>query len=393
MHNDPLVGKTLADRYQIRSQLSSGTMGTVYEAQHASLGHRLAVKVLKEQSRASVIRERFFHEARLAAGIEHPHVVQVIDFGLLDSGIPFLVMDYVDGTSLEKLIEKDAPLDIEEALEIASQVLSALEVIHGAGLVHRDIKPGNVLISRLGPRRLFAKLGDFGVARALDPGWKRPDLTRVDQIFGTPAYLAPEQAAGGEPDPRWDLWAMTTILYEMLSGQLPYPLESLDQLRDDLINHRRTPLRAYRPDLPPWLLEVVERGHHRSPDHRHVTASSFLEVLQKRSMTVSGLHDARTVPFYRVDASTPPPDLLEKLKASMPATSRLARPGDVLFAGLSDTIQDTVPSKQVPPMAPKRSALRELIERMPPRMFWIALAASALLIVAVVMLSLLAFCA
>ena len=215
-----LVGVTLADRYRVRREIGRGAMGTVYEAQHTRLGRSLAIKVLNQNCSGPAMRERFFHEARAAGSIVHEHVVQVVDFGLLeDTGLPYIVMEYVDGESLDRFIERESPVeDPALAVEIGAQLLSALAVVHGAGLVHRDVKPANILLARGRRQRVFAKLLDFGISRAVTDAWRRPDLTRVDQVLGTPAYLSPEQASGGKADARWDLWALATILYELLSG-------------------------------------------------------------------------------------------------------------------------------------------------------------------------------
>jgi len=195
--------------------------------------------------------------------------------------------------------------------------------------------------------RLFTKLLDFGIARAINPAWHRPNLTRVDQVLGTPAYLSPEQVAGGATDPRWDLWAMATILYEMLSAKLPFRLESLEQVADDILHCRLVPLRQRRPQLPSWLLEVVERAHHPVLDARFPSATAFLQALEQQNAHADGDEgDVRTVPFTRVELDTPPPELIAKLtpskrgadggpgvaRRSSASPSRVAAPGDEIVA-------------------------------------------------------------
>jgi eukaryotic-like serine/threonine-protein kinase len=323
-----LVGTTLAERYHVLREIGRGAMGTVYEARHTVIGRRFAVKVLRQSCASTAQRERFFHEARAAGALSHPHIVQVQDFGLVPSGEPYLVMEFVDGMDLQTYLEDKKTLPVEEAIEIAGQILSALEVIHGAGLVHRDIKPANIMLARARRPRVFAKLLDFGIARALNPAWRRPDLTRVDQVLGTPAYLSPEQAVSGSaPDPRWDLWAMTTILYELLSGHLPFRLQSLEQVAEDIRRCRLVPLRQRCADLPGWVLQVVERGHHPVIEQRFPTATAFVQALEQRSASSdTDEGEVRTVPFLRVQLDTPPPELIGRAPAVPDLEGALAPP-------------------------------------------------------------------
>jgi len=309
-----LVGVLLDGRYKVVRELGKGAMGTVYEGQHAAVGRRLAIKVLAREYSSTAARERFFHEARAAGAITHPHIVPVLDFGILDGGQPYMVMDYVEGESLEKVIDRDAPLPTEDAVEICSQVLAALEVIHGAGLVHRDIKPANIMLARVRRPRLFAMLLDFGVSRAMHAMWHRPNLTRVNEVLGTPAYFAPEQAGGGEVDPRWDLWAVGVMLYEMLTGDLPFRLESMGQVVSDLVNCRLIPMRRRNPGLPDWVYKIQERIHHPVRQKRYGSATAFLQALESRRAYLADEEvDAKTVPFLRVDLDTPPPEIMDQL--------------------------------------------------------------------------------
>jgi len=309
-----LVGTVLDGRYKIVRKLGQGAMGTVFEGQHVSVGRRLAVKVLAQEYTSTVARERFFHEARAAGAISHPHIVPVQDFGFLDGGQPFMVMDFVEGETLEHAIEQRAPLSVEDSVEICCQVLSALEVIHGAGLVHRDIKPANIMLPRLRRPRVFTQLLDFGVSRAMHAMWHRPNLTQVNEVLGTPAYFSPEQAAGGEVDPRWDVWAVGVILYESLTGELPFRLESMAQVVSDLVNCRLIPLRRRNAALPEWLFQIQERVHHPIVHSRYATATAFLQALElRRAYLANEEIEAKTVPFLRVELDTPPPEILGQL--------------------------------------------------------------------------------
>jgi len=304
----------LDGRYKVLRKLGQGAMGTVYEGQHAAVGRRLAVKVLAREYTSTAARERFFHEARAAGAISHPHIVPVLDFGFLDAGQPFMVMDFVEGETLEQTIEQRGPLPVEDAVEICCQVLSALEVIHGAGLVHRDVKPANIMLSRVRRPRIFTQLLDFGVSRAMHAMWHRPNLTRVNEVLGTPAYFSPEQAAGAEVDPRWDIWAVGVILYESLTRELPFRLESMGQVVSDLVNCRLIPLRRRTQSLPEWVYQVQERAHHPVLQKRYATPTAFLQALESRRAYLSDEEaDAKTMPFLRVELDTPPPEIMGQL--------------------------------------------------------------------------------
>jgi len=283
-HSDSLVGSTLADRYEVIKDIDVGSMGVVYEARHTVLGRRLAIKVLKQDCSAPRFKERFFNEARAAGAINHPNIVQVYDFGLAPSGEPYIVMEYVDGETLESYLGRKAPLPQEDAVDVCAQVLSALDVIHGLGLVHRDIKPSNIMLLQDSQPSLFVKLVDFGIAKAIQGQWDWPTLTRVDEVLGTPVYLSPEQASGGKADPRWDLWAVTIILYELLVGDLPFPTNSLIQISDDIINHHFAPLEKRRADLATWLLAITQKAMHRDVDARFQSATEYLRAIEEKTL-------------------------------------------------------------------------------------------------------------
>ena len=279
-----LSGAILADRYQMLKEIGSGSMGSVYEARHTVLGRRLAVKVLKADCSSDRLKQRFFNEAKAAGAINHQHIVQVYDFGLVpESAEPYIVMEYVDGESLQDYMDRKGALDPADAVEIIAQVLSTLDVIHHAGLVHRDIKPSNIMLVKARRPRLFTKLLDFGIAKAVNEEWDWPTLTRVDEVLGTPVYLSPEQAMGGKADRRWDLWATAIMMYEMLAGKLPFPTTSLIQITEDIVNFNLTPLDVSCPHLPVWLLEIQSRALHSRLELRFQDAAEFLHAVEEKS--------------------------------------------------------------------------------------------------------------
>ena len=230
---DPLLGTLLGDRYRLFSLLGEGGMGRVYLGEHALMRKRVAIKVLhRELTQVPEVLARFEREAMAAANIDHPNIAAATDFGKFPDGHVFLVLEYVQGKSLRELIA-DGPLPVLRALHIARQMASALVSAHALGIVHRDLKPENVMLVEKGGDPDFVKVLDFGVAKVpvqevSERGSIRPAkvITRVGMIFGTPEYMAPEQALGQNVDARADLYALGIILFEMLSGRRPFSAES-----------------------------------------------------------------------------------------------------------------------------------------------------------------------
>ena len=344
-----ISGEILAERYQILRQIGAGSMGAVYEARHTVLGRRLAVKVLKQDCSNPRLKKRFFNEARAAGAITHQNIVQVYDFGLVPSGEPYIVMEYVDGETLQDYMDRLGAIEPDDAVEIVCQVLSTLDVIHNSGLVHRDIKPSNIMLVKARRPRLFTKLLDFGIAKAVNEDWDWPTLTRVDEVLGTPVYLSPEQAMGGKADQRWDLWATGIMMYELLAGQLPFPTTSLIQITEDIVNFNLTPLANYCPDLPPWLFAVQKRALHTSIDQRYQTASDYLHALEEK--VAGGVGD--TIPddaptTIDGEAVQPVDEIDPMLKETAPQAAAAEEPTELDYALLGDLELPDENSKTIP---------------------------------------------
>jgi serine/threonine-protein kinase len=233
---DPLIGQVVDGRYEVVSVIGEGGMGTVYEVRHTSLGRRFALKVLRRDIADAEHTARFIQEAKAAAAIGHPNIVAVSDFGelLLSSGVPdasgrvsvpqpvpYFVMEHLTGISLAALLRAEKTLEPARAAQIVLQCASGLAAAHAAGVIHRDLKPDNVFLSRTGDRE-FVKLLDFGVAKMAGAG----RLTRAGMVFGTPHYMSPEQAAGQNVDHRADIYALGVILYECLTGRVPFEADT-----------------------------------------------------------------------------------------------------------------------------------------------------------------------
>ena len=243
--DDPRIGRVLDGRYRIVALLGTGGIGAVYRAEHAALGRFVAVKVLLEDfSELAELQRRFVREAKALSALSHPHIVPVIDFGLEPE--PYLVMELLEGRTLEDLL-RDGLLAPARALDIARQVLRGLAFAHARGVAHRDLKPANVFLQALPDADDHVRLLDFGLAKFLDDerGAMDATLTKVGMIFGTPAYMAPEQATGERADARADVYSAGILLYELLTGRRPFN----DPTRAEL-------LRAHLLTRPPAAAET-----------------------------------------------------------------------------------------------------------------------------------------
>jgi len=243
-------------------------MASVYLGHDGQLERRVAVKLLAPGvARDHDLRRRFARESRLAARLSHPNVVAVYDAGEED-GRPYIVMEYVEGETVADVLRRRGSLPPEEAVEIAAQVCAGLAHAHAHGLVHRDVKPQNLLVARDGR----VKIADFGVARGDDAS----KLTQAGTVLGTAAYLSPEQAAGAEVGPRSDLYSVGAVLYELLSGATPYRFESLAGLAAP-----RKPPPPLPPQVPPTLADVVARCLAPDPNHRPASAAELERDLRR----------------------------------------------------------------------------------------------------------------
>jgi serine/threonine protein kinase len=253
-------------RYRVERVLGDGAMAKVFLAEDGELGRRVAVKLLDERLASDAsYRARFAREARAAASLSHPNVVGVFDAGEAD-GRPFIVMEHVEGRTLEERLRRDGALTPKEVCRIGRQVSAGLEHAHSAGLVHRDLKPGNLIERRDGT----IKIADFGIARLNET----TELTEAGTILGTAAYLAPEQAEGGEITQAADVFTLGVVLYELLTGRRPWRVESLAELA----RRRFTPPAELPADTPWSLREAIERSLETDPAARP-TVAELAELL------------------------------------------------------------------------------------------------------------------
>jgi tetratricopeptide (TPR) repeat protein/predicted Ser/Thr protein kinase len=270
-------GERLAGRYRIQERIGSGGMGIVYRALDEQLGLCVALKALRPDVTGNGangrLEERLRRELLLARQVSHRNAVRIHDIGQ-DKGLLFLTMDLVEGRSLRDVLKEEKTLSPERAAAIARQLALALEAAHDEGIVHRDIKPANILVDGTGR----AWITDFGVARSLrDPG-----ITRTGAVVGTLAYLSPEQARGGEVDGRSDLYALGILLFEMLTGELPFRGGSEAEAMAQRITGASRDVHTLREDVPPWLAVVVQKLLQRDPDRRYQSARELIQALEGR---------------------------------------------------------------------------------------------------------------
>jgi serine/threonine protein kinase len=260
-------GAKVGGRYRLEHHLGHGGMASVYLARDEELERSVAIKLLAESlADDQASRRRFLREARLAARLSHPNVVRVYDAGE-DEGRPYIVMECVEGETLAELLARRGRLRPDEAIGLALQACRGLEHAHAEGLIHRDVKPGNLLLARDGT----LKIADFGIARAAEG----TALTQAGTVLGTAAYLAPEQAAGEEVTAAADLYSLGAVLYELLTGRPPYELDSLAELAAQQRSGAIPPVRDLAPDAPPRLEETVMRCLARNPAYRPGSAAGL----------------------------------------------------------------------------------------------------------------------
>jgi serine/threonine-protein kinase len=268
-----MVGDVLAERYELEELVGSGGMSSVYRAHDKVLDRRVALKVLHQQFTAEEeYVERFRREARMVAGLLHQNIVTVIDRGE-DGGSPFIVFEYVDGENLKELVNREGRLPVDRAVELAVQIARGLAFAHANGYVHRDVKPQNVLLNGDGE----AKVTDFGIARSLDV---KHGVTQTGTVLGTSDYIAPEQAQGQRVDEHTDVYSLGIVLFELLTGELPFSGENFVAVAMQHINESPPPVSTLRPEVPPRLDAAVARALAKRPEDRFARMADFGRELE-----------------------------------------------------------------------------------------------------------------
>ncbi len=294
-----MIGTTLSGRYRLEAKLGSGGMSTVYLARDETLDRAVAVKVMhREMSEQADQLERFRQEARAVAKISHPNVVSVIDAGE-DGGYPYIVFEYVEGETLKQRIARLGALEAQEAIAYAIEVARALSVAHARNMVHRDVKPQNVLIDSEGR----AKLTDFGISRQLE----QAGMTATGRVLGTTDYVAPEQAMGHGADQRSDIYSLGVVLYEMLIGQVPFHADSQVGVAMKHVNEELPDVQRRRPEVSAAVALVVERATAKNPAERYQEIGEMIEDLSTALEVEAARAGSTTGEATSVLDALPPP--------------------------------------------------------------------------------------
>jgi eukaryotic-like serine/threonine-protein kinase len=268
----PGPGSVIAGKYEVERVLGSGGMGIVLAARHKQLGQRVAIKLLHGEAAAdSSAATRFLREARSAVALASEHVTRVLDVGELESGAPFMVMEYLAGVDLAEVLRKSGPLEIPYAVGAVLQAGEAIAEAHSIGIVHRDLKPANLFVTqRVGGTPLI-KVLDFGISKMTgsDSLAAGQSLTASGSVMGSPGYMSPEQVRSAKTvDPRSDIWALGVILYELLTGVRPFLGDTLGETFAKILSEPHTPIRELRPEVPEGLARVIGQCLERRLDRR-----------------------------------------------------------------------------------------------------------------------------
>src|ERR1044072_8730445 len=335
---------TLSGRYEIGDRLGAGGMSNVYRAIDRTLERAVAVKILAEHlSDDQRFVERFRREALAVAKLLHPNIVQVYDTGV-DEGRHYIVMEYAEGRSGAQILQKQGPLDPETAAEAGTQACAGLDYAHRRGIIHRDVKPGNLMVSGgpAGGGEMTVKLTDFGIARAIE----QTRITQVGSVVGTAAYLAPEQVRGEEATPATDVYALGVVLYQFLTGRLPYEGSSLAELAVRQQNERPLPPSAYNDAVPDALGGAVLRVLEGDTARRYARADEMAGALH-----LGPEREDVTLPLAEGEASP-------TVMGGETATRRLDRTEQTEYRPASPSRR---PEPRIPPpVSPPPAAVRQV---------------------------------
>jgi len=357
----------LSGRYEVGERLGSGGMSSVHKAVDLTLERTVAIKILAEHlSDDERFVARFRREALAVAKLIHPNIVQVYDTGI-DDGRRYIVMEYAEGRSGAQILQRHGPLDTETTVEIGIQACSGLDYAHRRGIIHRDVKPGNLMISGgpVGGGEMTVKLTDFGIARAV----AQTRITQVGSVIGTAAYLSPEQVRGEEATPATDVYALGVVLYQFLTGRLPYEGSSLAELAVRQQNEKPLPPSTYNDEVPGTVGAAVLRALEGDPSRRYASADELAGGLQ---LGLQG--EDVTLPLEEGTAKT-------RVLGGETATRRIDRTEQTEFRPASPTRRPASRTSPPPPPRPATEPRRSFFSRF--ARFTMALVALVLIAAAV----------
>ncbi len=324
----------LAGKYRVERVLGAGGMGVVVAARHVELDQLVAIKFVRDEALASDDAvQRFLREARAAVKLKSEHVARVLDVGKLDSGAPYMVMEFLEGSDLGKILEERGPLPLDAASDWILQACEAVAEAHATGIVHRDLKPENLFLARTVGGGQKIKVLDFGVSKAIGGGSEMSGLTRTRAMLGSPLYMAPEQMRSSrDVDPRADVWALGVVLFQLLTNRWPFEAETMPELCLKVVTEPPMSLGALRPDIPSGMGAVIERCLEKDPKKRFANAAELASALEpfvppasrvladRARLAMGAGSGARPAPQF-APGSTPSTPTLQSGSGSTPGTS------------------------------------------------------------------------
>jgi serine/threonine-protein kinase len=366
--SDPRLGTEIAG-YRIEERIGRGGMGVVYRAQHMNLQRRAAIKIIApEYADTKGFRSRFIREARVAAALQHPNIVTVYDAGQAGQTL-YIAMQFIRGSDLSAILNEETRLRPYRAIDVCRQVASALDAAHGMGLIHRDVKPGNVLIEG---RRAY--LTDFGLTKRA--GGSKSGLTQAGELVGTIHYVAPEQIEGGDVDARTDVYSLACLLFHCLTGHVPFERETDVAVIYAHLSETAPKLTDVRPELPQGLDAVIAKALDKSPDRRFQSCSDLMSAARVVIDAAGPLAD--TMPGRGVPAGGDAPDVATAVGRPLPKADDGAptvvpdaeRRARMLLAGLDQRtraiVQVAVGERCEVALAPNGDELLEAVRERPP---------------------------
>jgi serine/threonine protein kinase len=339
------VGEVLAGKYRVERIIGTGGMGVVVEAMHIDLGQRVALKFMLPDAAANdAAVERFSREARASASLQSDNVVHVTDIGALESGEPFMVMEYLEGEDLGHILKTLGPLTSDDAVDYVLQACAGLAEAHASGIIHRDLKPANLFLAHRVDTASVVKIVDFGISKVNVAGVVGK-LTDTRDLMGSPLYMSPEQLASSrDVDARTDIWSLGIILYELLAGVAPFDGDTLPQLCSAVLIAPAPPVLEKRPDLPAGLADVVAKCLEKKPGDRYASVVELADALAEFAPPRSSVTLER---ISRLAGNSPPPPERAPTPSQRPHLELVVQP-------MANTSSTWTPDETLPPI-PKSS--------------------------------------
>lgn len=279
-----MTAQVLADKYEILDVLGTGGMGVVYKARHLLMKRIVAIKMLHESLTANeVMRKRFEQEAQAISALNHPNILTVYDFGVTEDNKPYLVVEFLEGTSLEEVLNEEGALDSSRVMHIFKQATSGLAQAHEKGIIHRDLKPGNIMLINVGDQKDFVKIVDFGIAKLVQESTEQNiGLTATGEVFGSPLYMSPEQCRGRKLDNRSDIYSLGCVMYHALCGKRPFSAQDLPECLYKQVHETPPKFSEVAPELniPEGLEKVVNKAMAKEPDDRFNNMTDFRQAIE-----------------------------------------------------------------------------------------------------------------